>query len=136
YYAQYPALTILFYPPLFYVISAPFYALLGFSHGTALLVVGLHYAAFVWACYRICRRWFDASAAFLLAALIAVLPEIAFWGRQIMLEIPALAFLAWSAACFLDYLDQRRPLYLYLAVALLVLAMYSKINVGFMAIAY
>src|SRR5690606_6995412 len=85
YYAQYPALTILFYPPLFYVISAPFYALLGFSHGTALLVVGLHYAAFAWACYRICRRWFDATAAVLLAALIAVLPEIAFWGRQIML---------------------------------------------------
>lgn len=136
YYAQYPALTILFYPPLFYVISAPFYALLGFSHGTALLVVGLHYAAFACACYRISRRWFDAPAAFLLAALIAVLPEIAFWGRQIMLEIPALAFLVWSAACFLDYLDERRPLYLYLALALLVLAMYSKINVGFMAIAY
>jgi hypothetical protein len=136
YYAQYPALTILFYPPLFYVISAPFYALLGFSHGTALLVVGLHYAAFACACYRISRRWFDAPAAFLLAALIAVLPEIAFWGRQIMLEIPALAFLAWSAACFLDYLDERRPLYLYLALALLVLAMYSKINVGFMAIAF
>ena len=32
YYAQYPALTILFYPPLFYAISAPFYALLGVSH--------------------------------------------------------------------------------------------------------
>ena len=29
YYAQYPALTILFYPPLFYAISAPFYAVLG-----------------------------------------------------------------------------------------------------------
>ena len=27
YYVQYPALSILFYPPLFYVISAPFYAL-------------------------------------------------------------------------------------------------------------
>ncbi|HWV18078.1 MAG TPA: glycosyltransferase family 39 protein [Rhodocyclaceae bacterium] len=136
YYAQYPALTILFYPPLFYVISAPFYALFGFSHGVALLVVGLHYAAFASACYRISRRWFDAPAAVLLAALIVVLPEIAFWGRQIMLEIPALAFLAWSAACFLDYLDERRPLHLYLAVALLVLAMYSKISVGFMALAY
>src|SRR5690606_887458 len=132
----YPALTILFYPPLFYVISAPFYAVFGFSHGTALLVLALHYLAFAFACYRISRRWFDAPAAFLLAALITVLPEITFWGRQIMLEIPALAFLAWSAACFLDYLDGRRPRHLYLAMALLVLAMYSKINVGFMALAY
>ena len=35
YYAQYPALTILFYPPLFYAISAPFYALLGVSLANA-----------------------------------------------------------------------------------------------------
>ena len=42
YYPQYPALTILFYPPLFYAISAPFYAVLGVSHETALLVVALH----------------------------------------------------------------------------------------------
>ena len=38
YYVQYPALTILFYPPLFYAISAPFYALFGVSHATAIAV--------------------------------------------------------------------------------------------------
>ena len=32
YYAKYPALTILFYPPLFYFLSAPFYGLLGASY--------------------------------------------------------------------------------------------------------
>src|ERR1039458_7626420 len=47
-YAQYPALTILFYPPLFYILAAPFYALLGVSHGTVLVVVMLHYMAFAW----------------------------------------------------------------------------------------
>jgi len=36
YYVQYPALTILFYPPLFYVVSAPFFAVFGVSHATAL----------------------------------------------------------------------------------------------------
>ncbi len=39
YYAQYPALTILFYPPLFYAISAPLYAVFGVSQATALLAV-------------------------------------------------------------------------------------------------
>ena len=36
YYVRYPALTILFYPPLFYAISAPFYAVFGVSEATAL----------------------------------------------------------------------------------------------------
>lgn len=136
YYAQYPALTILFYPPLFYFISAPFYAVFGFSHVTALLIVGLHYVAFVAGCYRIARRWFEALPAALLAACMLFLPELTFWGRQIMLEIPAFAFLIWSVACFLDYQHGRRPLSLYLAVTLLVLAMYIKISTGFMAMAY
>ena len=34
YYVQYPALTILFYPPLFYAVAAPFYAIFGVSHAT------------------------------------------------------------------------------------------------------
>jgi hypothetical protein len=45
--AQYPALTILFYPPLFYALSAPFYALLGVSRELALLVVALQLAQLI-----------------------------------------------------------------------------------------
>src|SRR6478752_6610089 len=35
YYIRYPSLTILFYPPLFYVFEAVFYALFGVSHAVA-----------------------------------------------------------------------------------------------------
>lgn len=136
YYAQYPALTILFYPPLFYFISAPFYAIFGFSHATALLVVGLFYAAFVLGCFSIARRWLATVPAALLAGILLCLPEIAFWGRQIMLEVPAFAFLVWSAFFFVEYLEENRPRHLYLAVFLLVLGMYTKITVGFIALAY
>src|SRR5215831_12207882 len=38
YYRQWPALTILFYPPLFYVVLAGVYAVLGVSEASALLV--------------------------------------------------------------------------------------------------
>lgn len=55
YYAQYPALTILFYPPLLYALTAPFYALFGVSHEVALLVVFLHYFAFGLGCWRLAR---------------------------------------------------------------------------------
>src|ERR1043165_10100694 len=39
YYLRYPARTILFYPPPFYFISAPFFAVFGVSHAAALAPV-------------------------------------------------------------------------------------------------
>ncbi|MFT3736572.1 MAG: glycosyltransferase family 39 protein [Rhodocyclaceae bacterium] len=136
YYAQYPALTILFYPPLFYVLSAPFYALFGVSHETALLVVCLHYMAFAWGCWKLFRFWLPATQAGLAAALLVCAPEITFWGRQIMLEVPSLAFLIWSAVCFMHYRREGRTLHLTLAIFLLVAAMYTKITAAFLAPVY
>lgn len=136
YYAQYPALTILFYPPLFYAVSAPFYALFGVSHETALLVVALHYLAFGLGCWRLARFWFDQIGALTFAALMLLLPEVAFWGRQVMLEVPAFAFLIWSAVAFVAHWRSDRPVYLYLTAALLVLAMYTKISVAFVGLVY
>ncbi|WP_228894368.1 glycosyltransferase family 39 protein [Pseudoduganella aquatica] len=136
YYAQYPALTILFYPPLFYAISAPFYALFGVSEATALLVVALHYVAFAWGAWALFRNWLPAWHAALAAAALAALPEIAFWGRQVMLEVPSLAFFIWSAVLFTRYRRTARPLLLYCAAALLLLAMYTKLTAGFLALAY
>jgi 4-amino-4-deoxy-L-arabinose transferase-like glycosyltransferase len=136
YYAQYPALTILFYPPLFYAISAPFFALFGVSHETALLVVALHYAAYGLGCWRLARYWFDQAGALAFAGLMLVLPEVAFWGRQVMLEVPAFAFLVWSAVAFVAHWRSGRPVLLYAAAVLLVLAMYTKISVVFAGVAY
>src|SRR5215469_17800068 len=59
YYVKYPALTILFYPPLFYLISAPFYAVFGVSHATALAVVLVHYFALALGLYFIARLWLE-----------------------------------------------------------------------------
>jgi 4-amino-4-deoxy-L-arabinose transferase-like glycosyltransferase len=136
YYAQYPALTILFYPPLFYALSAPFYALLGVSHEVALLVVALHYIAYGLGCWRLARFWLDSTGALAFALLMLVLPEIAFWGRQVMLEVPAFAFLVWSAVAFLKHWRDGSRAGLYWAAALLVLAMYTKISVAYVGLVY
>src|SRR5271166_7081664 len=63
YYVRYPALTILFYPPLLYVVSAPWYGLFGVSHATALAVVLLHYFALAFGLYRLARCWIGPLAA-------------------------------------------------------------------------
>lgn len=136
YYARYPALTILFYPPLFYATSAPFYALFGVSENTALLVIGLYYIAFAWGCWRLLRFWFGQWQALAATVMLAGAPEIAFWGRQVMLEIPSLAFSIWSAVLFTRYRREARAALLYWALVLLVLAMYTKLTAGFMALVY
>lgn len=136
YYAKYPALTILFYPPLFYAISAPFYALFGVSENTALLVIGLHYIAFAWGSWRLFRFWLGQWQALAATVMLVAAPEIAFWGRQVMLEIPSLAFSVWSAVLFTRYRRESRSSLLYWALLLLVLAMYTKLTAGFMALVY
>lgn len=136
YYGQYPALTILFYPPLFYFLSAPFYALFGVSQSTALLVVAVHYVFFAWGSWKLFRFWLGPWQAGAAALMLVASPEIASWGRQVMLEIPAFAFLTWSAVYFTRYRREQRIGWLYLAAALLVLAMYTKISTCFIAAAF
>lgn len=132
YYIQYPALTILFYPPLFYFISAPFYGLFGVSHATAVFVVLLHYIAFAWGAWQLFRFWMPDWQAVAAAVILVCAPETAFWGRQVMLEIPAFALLVWGAVYFTHYRRSQRSMFLYAAIALLTLAMYTKISVAFM----
>ncbi|WP_198531226.1 ArnT family glycosyltransferase [Thauera phenolivorans] len=136
YYAQYPALTILFYPPLFYAISVPFYWLFGVSHNTALLVVLAHYVAYALGAWRLFRFFLSPLQSVAAASILVAAPEIAFWGRQVMLEVPAFAFLIWASVYFVAFRQTNRPALLYLATALLVLAIYTKISVAFMAIAW
>jgi hypothetical protein len=47
YYYQYPALTILFYPPLFHAVLAVFYLVFGVSHATAVACVSAFFAVLV-----------------------------------------------------------------------------------------
>jgi hypothetical protein len=136
YYSKYPALTILFYPPLFYFILAAFYLVFGVSQSAALVAEFACYAALAIGVYRLAKSWLPATAAFGVALILAASPEIAYWGRQVMLDVPSLAFLVWSAVFFQRHLEQNRAPSLYIAAALLILAMYTKISAGFLGIAY
>lgn len=135
YYLQYPALTILFYPPLFPLIAAGAYAVLGVSPWAAQLTVSLLGAFAGLGAYAIARRRWQPAAAAGVGLLFLGLPEVALWGRQVMLELPAYAFLLWAAWCLLRYLDDHAPRWLYGAAALFVMALYTKQTVAFVAVA-
>jgi hypothetical protein len=131
YYLQYPALTILFYPPLFPAVEAIFFAAFGVSSKVALLAVATFYLAMGLGAWRLTCRWLDPWRAGAAALVFVGLGEIALWGRQVMLEVPACAFLLWGAHWFLRWLDDAKPWRLYLAVVLLLAGLYTKQTVVF-----
>jgi hypothetical protein len=142
YYLQYPALTILFYPPLFPLVEAMFFDLFGVSQPTAQMTVAAFYLATAWGIYFFFRRWMKPASSFAVALLFIGLPEVAFWGRQVMLEIPAFAFLIWSACVLFAILDRAetaapRSSWLYYVLALLLIgAVYTKQTVAFILPVY
>src|SRR5271157_1303663 len=136
YYLQYPAVTVLFYPPLFALVEAVFFSLFGVSHAVAQLTVSVFFLATAYGAYFLTRRWVGRVAAFASALLFVGTPGMALWGRQVMLEIPTFAFLLWCSFFFFRYLDSGRSRDLNLAVAFLVAGIYTKQTVIFIVPAY
>lgn len=126
YYAQYPALTVLFYPPALSVVLAGFYAVLGVSPLTAQIAVLATYVAAIGAAFAIARRLVGTAAAVGVAVAFAYLPEVALWGRQVMLELPTYACLLWCTFFVIRAIESGRTADVVWAVALAVLALYAK----------
>lgn len=133
YYLQYPALSILFYPPLFYAIEAIVFALVGVSHAAAQATVILFVPLLGFASYGIARFALPRWSALGVALLVVGAPETAFWARQVMLDVPSYACLASGTYFFCRYLRDARRRDVYLAVLLILAAVYIKLNAVFIA---
>ncbi|MCX7379863.1 MAG: glycosyltransferase family 39 protein, partial [Alphaproteobacteria bacterium] len=131
YYRQWPALTILFYPPLFSVSLAVGYSIFGVSEATALGVEALFLVALGLGAYRLSRAWLSTPGACAAALLLIGSPELMYWGRQIMLDVPAYAMLMWAAVYCRASLASRSTKDLLCAVVLTVLAVSTKYTAGF-----
>ena len=128
YYVQWPALTILFYPPLFYVSLALGYALFGTSEWSALLVEIAWLFLLLAGCFRLSRNWLGTGGALAVALTVLAGKEVFFWGQQIMLDIPAYALIVWSAYYATGYLRSDRSWAILPAAVLAVLAVWTKYN--------
>jgi hypothetical protein len=133
YYLQYPALSILFYPPLFYIFEAVAYSILGVTHPAAQATVILFVFLLGVASYRIARFTFPRWSALGLSLLVIGAPETAFWARQVMLDVPAYAAVVVAAFFFIRYLETDRQRDIYLAVFAELAAVYIKLNAVFIA---
>jgi len=70
---------------------------LGVSEASALLTELAFLFLLAWGAFRLSRHWLDPPPALAVALLLLGAPELAFWGRHIMLDVPAYAFLVWAA---------------------------------------
>jgi 4-amino-4-deoxy-L-arabinose transferase-like glycosyltransferase len=133
YYLMRPALTIMFYPPLFYAVEAVAFATFGVSHFVAQFAVFLFVVLLAASVYSLARlvlpRWSAVGAALLVIGT----PETAFWGRQVMLDVPAYALIAATACCLAWHLRTGRRVAIYLTAALLLASVYTKYNAAFVA---
>ena len=134
YYRQWPALTILFYPPLFYGALAAVYAVFGVSEASALLTELAFLFLFAWGAFRLSRNWLDPPPAMAAALLLLGAPELAFWGRQIMLDVPAYAFLVWAAEFLVRHFKSGQKWTLFATVICAVAAAYTKYNAIFFVV--
>jgi len=131
YYLQYPALTILFYPPLFYFFEAVAFALFGVSHLVAQASVSLFAVLLAAATYGLVRLDFPRWSALGASLLVIGGPEIAFWSRQVMLDVPAYAAVVTGAYFYALYLRFDRPRDLYFALIAILAAVYIKLTAAF-----
>jgi len=109
YYRHFPAVNIGYYPPGFAVIEGLLMTLFGASAATgqlAVLLMAIVMTCFSFAWFRLrFDRWWAAGAT----ALLMSTPILVHWGRDILLEIPALAFMIGSVWAFERLLRSDRP---------------------------
>lgn len=136
YYLHYPALTLMFYPPLVHVALALAYGVFGVSPAVAQAVVAAFHLGLLIAAYGLARRWLDRPYAFGAALVAGAGPELLRWSRQVMLDVPVYALMVAAAFWFVRWLDSNRPGALYAAVTFTVLAVYTKYNAGFILLPF
>ena len=133
YYLKRPSLTILFYPPLFYGVEAIVFTLIGVSHFAAQFTVWLFSVLLAAAAYVLARNVLPRWSALAASLLVIGTPETAFWGRQVMLDVPAYALITTSACCLAAYIRTGRKSAIYFTALFLLAAIYTKYNAGFVA---
>ncbi|MEO8050215.1 MAG: glycosyltransferase family 39 protein [Acidobacteriota bacterium] len=107
-YVQYPAFHLPYHPPVYPGLLGLFFTATGVSYSAARCFTAL--CLWIAGCffYRVLlKTGTQAWTAFLCSALLITFPEIAYWSRDTMSEIPALALIMIGTYCFLVWLESQ-----------------------------
>jgi hypothetical protein len=121
YFARYPAINPVTYPPFFYLIEGAMFAAFGPSPFLAKgIVLGFTLAGALYALAWL-RRWVCAPAGYL-AAAVPLLPVVVEWSHAIMLNVPA-CVLTWAGLYHTRrWIEEPKSRHLYAAAVFSTLA--------------
>ena len=126
YYAQYPSLGIVMYPPVFYLAEGVSFLILGPSVVAARLTVLFFALGGLYFWFKLVALLEDEYSAALSTLLLAFLPAVLRYEKSVMLDIPLMAFCIAASYFWILYLRQGLPRQLYGFAAFACLAFLTK----------
>jgi uncharacterized membrane protein len=132
YYARYPALGIIAWPPFFYAVEALFYFALGITPVAGRLAIILFSLIGLIFWYKLVRRMYGTRIAFFGSLLFVTNPYILLYSKVIMLEIPSLALSVAAIYFFYTYLERNKKTHAYYWAISFTLAIMTKIHTIFL----
>lgn len=134
YYAQYPALGIVQYPPFFYLIEGLAFLIFGPSVVMARLTILLFtlVAAYFW--FHLVKELSNEWIACISTALLVCLPGLVPFEKSVMLEIPTLALCIAASYCWIHFLREQRARWLYRFAVVAGLALLTKQNAFYLPV--
>lgn len=113
YYAQYPALGLIHWPPFFHFVEGILFLLLGPSVITARLAVLLFALVGFYFWFKLVSELDDPWTAAASTALLAFLPALLLYEKSVMLEVPSLALCICSTYFWVRYLKTGASRFIY-----------------------
>ncbi len=126
YYARYPCLGLVHYPPVFPAAEALVFAVMGVGMGAARATVGAFAALGAVFGYLLARRFVGRWGAAVFVLLFITAPGVVYWSREVMLETPVMAMMLVSSYFFLGCVEDERRGFGVIAALALALAVLTK----------
>jgi hypothetical protein len=126
YYAQYPAVAIVHWPPLFYLFEGVSFLVLGPTVFAARLTVLLFVVLLLYQWFKLVEHWQDSYTAAICTAGLGLLPMVLLFEKTVMLEIPSLALSVATIRYWIRYLEDGENSSLYWAMLWLSAALLCK----------
>jgi hypothetical protein len=114
YYAQYPAVSIVHWPPLFYVFEGISFLAEGPSALSARVTVLLFAVLLLYNWFRLGEELQGPFTATVSTAMLGLLPTMLLFEKAVMLEVPSLALAVCAIRYWIEYLDSGRQRSLYI----------------------
>ncbi len=125
--------SFIFYPPMYDLFTAGFYAVGGISVFTGRLVTVAFSLLSLWAVFEFASRMYDAKTALLGVVLLALMPGYVWLSRMAMIETMLVFFFTVSTLSFFGWLRLHQNKFLIISGVMLglgILVKYQTVIVG------